>query len=295
MKPDSHSNRVLITGAEGFTGWHLKSHLTQAGYRVTGLTCDLTDREAVFNEVSLVSPDFVLHFAAISFAAESNVDLIYRVNVAGAINLLDSLCALKKSIRKVVLASSAAVYGNVENSVLSEAICPKPLSHYGCSKLAMEHMAQNYFEKLPIIITRPFNYTGVGHAEYFLIPKIVKAYQLGKKNIELGNLNVSREFNDVRDICKIYEDIIECSEYSKTINLCSGKAISLLQIIELMNQLAGYEINVVVNPDFVRENEIKDLSGDTSRLKKLVQLKFDYSIEDTLRWMFWSNNSGHFC
>lgn len=288
MSQDFLSNKVLITGAEGFTGRYLKSHLQLAGYSVFGLSSDLTDREAVFNEVFSISPDFVLHFAAISFAAESDVDLIYRVNVVGSLNLLDSLCKLKKPIRKVVLASSATVYGNVDASILSEAECPKPLNHYGCSKLAMEHMAQNYFNKLPIVITRPFNYTGVGQAEHFLIPKIVKAYQSGRKDIELGNLDVSREFNDVRDICAIYQSLLEDEVHSYTVNLCSGKAISLLHILELMNHISGYEINVTVNPDFVRENEIKSLSGDVSKLKNSVHPSYNFQIEDTLRWMYTS-------
>lgn len=279
-------SKVLITGLDGFTGQHLGSFLTQAGFEVVGLKCDLTDRAAVFAEVAASSPDYVIHLAGISFAAEADADLIYRVNVIGSLNLLDALWRLDKPLRKVILASSATVYGNVQNSVLSEEICPKPVSHYGCSKLAMEHMVQNYVANLPLVITRPFNYTGIGHAEHFLIPKIVKAYQEGRTEIELGNLDVTREFNDVRDICKIYHDLLLMSQSGATVNVCSGKTISLMNVISLMNEIAGYEIQVKVNPAFIRANEIKDLSGDVSRLNELVQPEFKYSIEDTLRWMY---------
>ncbi len=247
---------------------------------------DLTDRAAVFDEVVACSPDYVIHLAGISFAAEADADLIYRVNVIGSMNLLDALRQLDKPLRKVILASSATVYGNVQDSVLSEALCPKPVSHYGCSKLAMEHMVQNYVAKLPLVITRPFNYTGIGHAEHFLIPKIVKAYQDAKSAIELGNLDVSREFNDVRDICQIYLDLLLMSRSGVTVNICSGKTISLMTVISLMNEIAGYVMQVKVNPAFVRANEIKDLSGDVSRLNELVQPEFKYGIEDTLRWMY---------
>lgn len=285
MKPASHS-KVLITGLEGFTGQHLAPFLAQAGFEVVGLKSDLTDRSAVFSEVASCSPDCVVHLAGISFAAEADADLIYRVNVIGSLHLLDALCQLDKPVQKVVIASSATVYGNVPGSVLSEALCPKPVSHYGCSKLAMEHMSQNYLYKLPLVITRPFNYTGIGHAEHFLIPKIVKAYQEGRAEIELGNLNVSREFNDVRDVCCIYHDLLLGENSGVTVNVCSGRTISLMRIITLMDQIAGYKMQVKVNPAFVRANEIKDLSGDVSQLNDLIQPEFKYGIEDTLRWMF---------
>ncbi len=285
MKPASHS-KVLITGLEGFTGQHLGSFLTRAGFEVVGLKCDLTDRAAVFAEVAACSPDYVIHLAGISFAAEADAGLIYRVNVVGTLNLLDALCELDKPVQKVVIASSATVYGNVPGSVLSEALCSKPVSHYGCSKLAMEHMSQNYLGRLPLVITRPFNYTGIGHAEHFLIPKIVKAYQEGRTEIELGNLDVSREFNDVRDVCCIYHDLLLGENSGITVNVCSGRTISLMRIITLMDQIAGYKMQVKVNPAFVRANEIKDLSGDVLQLNDLIQPDFKYGIEDTLRWMF---------
>ncbi len=285
MKLASHS-KVLITGLDGFTGQHLSNHLIDTGFSVIGLSSDLTNRDAVLAEVVACAPDFVLHLAAISFSAESNADLIYRVNVQGTLNLLDALCALNKTPKKVILASSATVYGNLPDFVLSESLCPKPVNHYGCSKLAMEHMAQNYATKLPILITRPFNYTGIGHADHFLIPKIVKAYREGKTSLELGNLAVSREFNDVRDVCAIYHDLLVSDSSDGVVNLCSGKTISLMQLIEHMNDIAGYEMNVTVNPAFVRENEIKDLSGDTSRLCQMTKAEFKFTIQDTLRWMY---------
>ena len=286
MKPDSHSNIVLITGLDGFTGQYLKSDLELNGLSVIGLQADLTDREAVISEVLKLEPDYVVHLAGISFAASEDTASIYSVNVSGTVNLLDGVSQLNYSPKKVILASSATVYGNVSDSVLSESICPKPVSHYGCSKLAMEHMAQNYADKFPLIITRPFNYTGIGHAEHFLIPKIVKAYQDKKTVIELGNLDVSREFNDVRDICRIYTSLLLNNNQSQTVNLCSGKTISLMTIIELMNVIAGFKLEVKVNPSFVRPNEIKDLSGDIHLLEKMVQPEFNYGIKETLRWMY---------
>lgn len=286
MNQVSHFNKVLITGGHGFTGSYVRSLLIEHGFNVVALESDLVDREAVFAEVARIQPSYVLHFAAISFAAESNVDEIYRVNVVGSVNLLDALLVQAHLVKKVVLASSATVYGNVLESVLLESLCPKPINHYGCSKLAMEHMAQNYFDKIPVIISRPFNYTGVGHGEKFLIPKIIQAYKGKAQCLELGNLNVYREFNDVRDVCKIYLNLLLCEEKSFTVNICSGRVVSLHHILELIEVIAGYKIEVTVNPAFVRPNEILSLAGDCQLLGRMVSPLFNYSLEETLRWMY---------
>lgn len=296
MKPDSRS-KVFITGINGFTGIHLSKHLEAQGFDVYGTVvdetehpkhfqCDITKKEQVDAVMAEVAPDYVVHTAAISFVAESNASLIYDVNVIGTENILRSLIDNKVKPRKVIIAGSATVYGNQGKEVLDESMCPRPVNHYGCSKLAMEYMASNYFDRLNIIITRPFNYTGPGQAAHFLIPKIVEHYRQGKKEIELGNLDVAREFNDVRDVCRIYEQLMLSDKHSEVVNLCTGRAIPLMDVIGLMNRIAGYEIDVAVNPAFVRENEIRTLKGSTMHLKKLIAYVPEYTIEDTLRAMF---------
>lgn len=286
MNQAFHSNKVLVTGGNGFTGAFMRRLLKAKGFTVVGLVSDVTDREAVFSELADIEPDYVIHLAAISFAGSSNVDQIYRTNVSGSVNLLDALAGQAKSIKKVVLASSATVYGNAGRSVLHESLCPKPINHYGCSKLAMEYMAQNYLDRLPIIISRPFNYTGVGHGSKFLVPKIVNAYRENVQYLELGNLDVYREFNDVRDVCNIYLNLLLCEEASITVNICSGRVVSLQRILELMESIAGYKIDIRVNPAFVRKNEIVSLAGDCEALSRVVSNSFEHSIEDTLRWMY---------
>ena len=186
------------------------------------------------------------------------------------LNLLDALVLLPTAPKKVILASSATVYGDQGCEVLDESMCPKPVNHYGCSKLAMEQMASNYQSRLPLLITRPFNYTGPGQESHFLIPKIVSHYREGKKEIELGNLHVEREFNDIRDICKMYSALLESDIIDERVNLCTNRGIALLDVIGMMNEIAGYEITVSVNPAFVRPNEIKRLVGSSVKLEAMI-------------------------
>lgn len=292
MKQDSLSKIVLVTGAGGFTGIHLCSLLASQGCKVVPLISDLLDKEQLIVEINNIKPDFVIHLAAISFAAELNASLIYNVNVIGTLNLLDALSACNKVPSNVILASSATVYGDQSSSMLNEELCPAPINHYGCSKLTMEHLSKSYHQSFPLIIVRPFNYTGVGHAQNFVIPKIVNAYKNKEKIIELGNLDVYREYNDVRDICEIYIALLFGQGISSGLvcNICSGKTVSLQQVISYMNDIAGYQIDVKVNPAFVRPNEIKVLSGDASRLNSVVNYQYQYLLDDTLTWMYGALN-----
>ena len=297
MNPVSRSKRLLITGIAGFTGDHFARHFTALGYEVYGTTidepcmpnhirCDLRDRDAIRSAVDQIQPTHVIHLAAISFVAESNASLIYDVNVIGSCNLLDALAGLAKAPQKVILASSATVYGDQGCEVLDESMCPRPVNHYGCSKLVMEQMASTYFSKLPIIITRPFNYTGPGQEGHFLIPKIVSHFKERKSIIELGNLHVKREFNDIRDVCDIYAKLLTCDAKGETLNLCTGRGVTLLSVIDKMNETAGYEIDVQVNPAFIRPNEIKRLVGSVDRLTSLIGTIKPRPIRDTLLSMY---------
>jgi nucleoside-diphosphate-sugar epimerase len=282
--------KILLTGADGFTGKYLRKELSEHGYNCIGLKSDLLDKDKILSEVLSINPHYVIHLAAVSFTAERDVCKIYNVNVVGSTNLLDALAKLKHPPLRVILASTAAVYGNCGEENQGERITPRPISHYACSKLSMEYISQNYTESFPISITRPFNYTGRGHSENFLIPKIVRAYQSGNEQIELGNLDVSREFNDVRDVCAIYRMIMTAESIPDVINICSGQSISLLKIIEYMNELTGAKMNVRENPLFVRANEIKNLAGDPSNIFALTRYKARFSIQETLSWMYSSPN-----
>jgi len=278
--------RILVTGANGFTGKHFADVAAKNGHEVIALKANLNDVFSLNQEVLSVAPDAVVHLAAISFVGHENDEEFYRVNVIGTINLLKALVqpGLKKA--RVLVASSANIYGTPNIELIDESVIPAPVNHYAASKLAMEYMTKTWFDRLPIIITRPFNYTGVGQHENFLIPKIVAHYRRGEKVIELGNLDVSRDFSDVRDVVSAYVNLLESDACSIVVNICSGQAIALREVIQKMNGIAGYEIEVRVNPAFVRANEIPRLCGSNDFLKKLINYSPKYTFDQTLRAMF---------
>jgi nucleoside-diphosphate-sugar epimerase len=292
----SHS-KILITGIEGFTGQHLDSYLSNHGYEVYGATldkptkpnyfqCDITVTDEICAVLQQIKPDYIIHLSAISFVAHKDMEAFYKVNTIGTLNLLEELLKLEISPKKVILASSATVYGNQNQEILDESMCPKPANHYGASKYAMESLSSNYFDKLPIIITRPFNYTGINQDKNFLIPKIVSHYKEKLHSIELGNLDVVREFNDIEFVCEVYHKLLLTPHHSEVVNISTSRGIKLLDIIKMMNKIARYDIDVKVNPKFVRKDEIKLLIGSNKKLTKMIGDIDIKSFEDTLRTMF---------
>lgn len=292
------SNRILITGIDGFTGQYLEQYFVQQGYLVFGTTtnpnnetknhfyCDIRCFEDVLRIIARTQPDYIFHLAGISFVGETNRSLFYDVNVVGTEHLLEAVITEGIKPEKIIVASSATVYGNHEATVLDELICPKPINHYGYSKLAMEHLVSTYFQRLDIIVTRPFNYTGVRQSDNFFIPKIVSHYKQNKKIIELGNINVAREFNHISDVCLVYERLMLSSAYSTIVNICSGNPVYLKDVIKILDCYAGYKMELKVNESFVRKNEIPILSGSIQKLMSLIDYKFKYSIEQTLKEMY---------
>jgi nucleoside-diphosphate-sugar epimerase len=295
---EGEGRRALITGLRGFTGYYMAQELTAAGYRVYGTVMpgeelgpdinavDLCDREAVARMVDEVQPDVVAHLAGIAFVAHADSELIYRVNVVGTRNLLEALAAGKHRPTSVLLASSANIYGNASVPVIDENVPPSPANDYAVSKLAMEYMARLWMDKLPITIARPFNYTGVGQAENFLLPKIVSHFRRNEKRIELGNLAIARDFSDVRMVARAYRRLLAVAPAGEAFNVCSGSSHSLANLIDMMSEIAGYHIDVHVNPAFVRANDVLTLSGSNSKLTAVIGQLDPTPLSETLRWMY---------
>lgn len=254
---------------------------------VTFVACDLADTGSVKAAVDEARPDYVVHLAGVAFVAHGHAADIYRSNITGTVNLLEALLPGAASIKKILLAGTGNVYGNAlpGGGTLDESVVPSPENHYGVSKLAMEYAARLYFQRLPIVITRPFNYTGVGQEQKFLIPKIVAHYAERNPVLELGNLDVERDFSDVRDVVRVYRKILESDASGEIVNVCSGIGTTLQSVLDIASEITGHRPEIRVNLDFVRANEIKRLVGSNARLSSLIGDAPDTPIRDTIDWM----------
>lgn len=287
---------ALITGINGFTGKYVADALRKAGYAVFGtgavaedspgyFQVDLLDKQGLANVVAKVNPSVVVHLAAIAFVGHGEASDFYQVNLIGSRNLLEVLATHAVNLDAVLLASSANIYGNVTEGILTENTPPNPANDYAVSKLAMEYMAMLWVDKLPLFIVRPFNYTGIGQTEDFLLPKIVAHFRRRAAFIELGNLDVWRDFSDVRTVAAIYKRLLDVKPLGQSINVCSGITHSLREVMAIAENITGHKIEVRVNPAFVRANEVKSLCGDATHLRSLIGDFESPSLADTLRWM----------
>jgi nucleoside-diphosphate-sugar epimerase len=275
------SEVVLLTGAAGFTGRHLAARLRAEGMRVFGLTrsipaadevqAELSDGGAVAAAVAKVAPDIVIHLAGITTWLHSDVPEIYAVNTLGTANLLAALAASPKLPRLVIIASSATVYAPPSSDTpITEDHRREPAHHYGASKLAVEEIARLYSQKLPIIVTRPFNYTGVGQTGDFVVRKMVRHFQEGAREIRLGELQLERDFSDVEDVVEAYVRLIRVATEYAVVNLCSGNVVHLADIVPMLIELTGQPMTVVRDERFVRAGEPRVIRGSTERLHAMI-------------------------
>ncbi|WP_144158542.1 NAD-dependent epimerase/dehydratase family protein [Paraburkholderia sp. BCC1885] len=297
----SHAERLtrtLVTGASGFTGSWLVSNLVASGHAVTEALAgqrsaetpsrrrlDITSLEDCRRVIGDVRPDYIVHLAAISFVGHDDALDFYRVNVLGTLNLLQACADIGHTPRKVLIASSASVYGNVTSDAIDETFPLAPVNHYASSKAAMESMVRTWFDRLPILIVRPFNYTGRGQTSNFLVPKIVEHFIHRESTISLGNIDVARDFSDVRYVVQVYEALLDSAAAGETVNVCTGEPYTLRQILAMAGDLTGHELEIRVNPALVRSSDVRMLAGSPSKLRTLLPGIAPIEFRETLRWM----------
>ena len=298
------TKRILITGITGFTGRYVARRFVDLGYEVYGFSHaqnrDMDGVKQIFaislnsytrlkQIIDQIKPHYVIHLAAISFVAHADMSELYETNVIGTRNLMEALKNADTLPEHVMVASSANVYGNNDSGQpLTEATPFAPVNDYAVTKVTGEYISGLYSQYFPITIVRPFNYTGLHQSSNFLVPKIIQAAKAKQSVIELGNLDIARDFSDVRDVARFYMELIQRKNSAnfRTINICSGQAYTLHQILNYAQDATNHQFNEIrINPAFVRTNEIKLLLGDPAILNKAVSDIKRYPLEATIEWM----------
>ena len=279
--------KVWVIGANSFTATYLLPMLQRAGYLVDTRTVDITSATEVEEAVLSICPDYIINLAAISFVPAGQNASVYAVNTFGPQYILDACLKLEKPPQKIILASSASVYGVQAEDKIIEECQPNPVDHYGCSKWAMEQIARTYRDRLNILITRPFNYTGPGQNEKFLIPKIVQHFKDKAATLSLGNLDVARDFSNVRWIARAYVELLSLEDNAVgVVNLCSGAMTSIDGVIEILHKLTGVLLDVESSAGLVRSSDILRQCGSNERLYRMLPLlESPVDIVQTLQQM----------
>jgi len=290
--------KVLITGINGFVGQHLKRELETMRYDVHGIDitsadpkvveADILDAGRLVRVIQKIEPDSVIHLAAIASVDHKDPSALYSLNFNGTVNLLNACRVIEKN-PQFLFVSSSQVYGNVPTQKLpiDESVPVHPVNHYGATKAAAEMAVRAFGAEygLPYVIARPFNHTGPGQTERFVIPKIVKTFRERAEFIELGNIDTVRDFTDVRDIVKAYVSILENFKNGEVYNISSGIGVTVAEIFEMIKKITGHNMNIQKRESLVRGNEIWSAIGNSSLLRESTGWRPGILIETTLKNM----------
>lgn len=288
--------RALVTGARGFAGTHLVAHLRDCGDDVieidrTGESAvDISDRTAIAQSIAGSRPDAVYHLAALTHVGESWRDplAVIRVNVEGTLNVLDA-CS-DAGVGRVLVVGSAEEYGRVreDDLPLAEDAPLRPSTPYGASKVAAGYLALQAFlgTGVATVRARPFNHTGAGQPETFLIPalarRIAEAEVAGADEIAVGSLDPVREMLDVRDVVRAYRLLVTRGEPGEVYNICTGVGRSIGELAERLVAMSERPLRLAVDPDLVRPVEVPRLVGDMSRITSATGWVPEHDIDATL-------------
>ena len=300
---------ILVTGASGFVGRTIVGMAEKGELAGARLLClpdavDLRDAPALKRWLAGSAPDAVIHLAAISFVPESfaRPHETYAVNLHGTINLLEAL-AEAGFAGAFLYASSGDVYGAVAPADLpvSETRLPRPRNPYAASKLAAEAYCYQVSEtsRVRVLIARPFNHIGRGQSERFFLPAMAKQIMQIKQgrrapSIEAGNIDVTRDFSDVRDVVRAYLALLEKGLSGETYNVCSGVERNVGEVLQRMLELAGVQASVTRVDERVRPNEQKRHCGSNRKLCEDTGWRPSVPFEKSLRDLLdsWHNPPG---
>ena len=280
--------RVLITGADGFAGRHLRSALEQRGSEAIPSSADVRDAAAIAEEVRRAKPDAIAHLAAITSVADAwnREREVWEVNAVGTLNVVLATHEHAPDARLLV-ASSAEVYGRVDENEgpVAEDHPLAPISPYGRSKAAAELACAR--EDLDVIVVRPFPHAGPGQTEIFAIPSFaaqIARIEAGRAapSIKVGNLAAQRDYADVRCVVEAYARLLERRGEPHVVNVATGTAHSMASVLDRLLALATVEIAVERNPAQLRPADIPWLVGSPERLARATGWRPTRALDETL-------------
>ena len=282
--------RALVTGATGFVGRHLVDHLSDAGDEVVISEAEITAPELLADDFADCDPEVVYHLAAQSDVGASFDDpaATLRVNVEGTFNVLEA--ARRAGARRVVVISSADVYGRVDPSRLpvDEAASLQPVTPYGASKAAAEMLCvqAGLGHGIDVIRARAFNHLGPGQSDRFvaaaLACRVASNERSGSRVVPVGNLQARRDFTDVRDVVRAYRLLAACGSAGEAYNVCSGAARAVTELAEALLARARHPMRLCADEGLLRPVDVAEVCGDPSKLRQATGWRPEVPLSQTL-------------
>lgn len=283
---------VVVTGASGFVGGHISKFIDVLDISDECGSIDICDEERLYKLFCNYMPKAVIHLAAQSSVAESihNPRRTLEINLLGTLSLLQALRRANFKGR-LLYVSSSEVYGTAanKNEFLSEVHTPEPTSPYALSKFSSEILCKQWSDcsYLDIVIARPFNHIGPGQSEKFAISSFARQiscphFREDQTSIYVGNIDVYRDFLDVRDVVTAYIALLECGINGEIYNVCSGRSVSLRNIIENLKGISNADLRVISRPNLLRAHDLEYMCGSFEKLNQLTGWAPQISLDSTL-------------
>jgi GDP-4-dehydro-6-deoxy-D-mannose reductase len=297
--------RVVVTGGNGFAGRHLVAILRERGDEVivagrshegdgVDYDLDLSDADNVRSLIESTRPRVIYHLAAVAFVPDATHDPMgtYETNIIGTARLFEAVRAVYRDSAppRCIFVSSAEVYGTRANDEypLRETLAPRPATPYAASKLAGEAIAVTASRTfgIPTIVTRAFNHIGPGQDERFAIPSFAKGLAEISRGAEpilnVGNLSSKRDFLDVRDVVSAYVALADDGLDGEIYNVCSGRPVSMAEILRQLITVAHVAVEVRENSDLMRPSDNPLSYGDNTKLRAVTGWKPRFSLAQSL-------------
>ena len=297
-------SKYLITGVSGFVGKYFVKYLQEKepSCEIVGIDRHILDTLSIkYNDIDLnntndvnniirdYKPDYILHLASMSSVGQSwqEPSICLRDNSNIMLNLLDAIYKNKLN-SKILSIGSSEEYGKKENVVLKEDMPLNPENPYAISKVWQEMVCKLYAENfgVNVVMTRSFNHIGPGQSDKFVIPSFMK--QLlnianGAENkMFVGNVEVSRDFTDVRDVVDAYYKLLHYGKSGDVYNVCSGISYKLKEIISIAENILGIKANIEIDKNLIRPNDVMLVQGDNTKLCSELGWKRKYEIKETI-------------
>lgn len=284
---------LLITGSRGFVGRHVKKRFSSI-YTLSDSegSVDLRDTGRLEKLISTYKLSHVIHLAAQAFVPKSFADPreTFDINFTGTFNLLTAL-EKARFTGKMLYVGTGDMYGAVssERLPIQETYSPAPRSPYSVSKVAADSLCYQWSQTadFEIVMARPFNHIGAGQNDRFVISSFAKQLveiKLGLREpvLSVGDLNVTRDFTDVRDVARAFEYLLNNGVNGEAYNICSGKEFLLSEILETLIQIASVEVSVQQDPSRMRKNEHRRIYGSHDKLTRDTGWKPEIPLEESL-------------
>lgn len=317
--------KALVTGADGFIGSHLTEMLVAQGYTVKALaqynsfnSWGWLDSIACLDAVEVVTGDVrdphfcklltrdtevIFHLAALIAIPYSYVapDSYVDTNIKGTLNICQA--AKENGVSRVIHTSTSEVYGSARYVPIDEQHPLQPQSPYSASKIAADAMAMSFYNafNLPLTVARPFNTFGPRQSARAVIPTIISQIAAGKKQIRLGDVSPTRDFNYVEDTCRGFIALAEAENtIGETVNIGSGREISVFDTLNLIKQSMAGDVEFIVDEQRLRpeKSEVSRLCCDNGKIRMLTgfepQVGLEEGLQRTIAWFLNPDNLKHY-